>query len=229
MKKFDVFKFVIFLLILVPAIWSVEHLHVFQKLTSLRGWIQASGGLGILAFIGIFGAAFSFGVPAIALTVFAATIFGTFTGFAASSAGATLGIIVTFILSRFLARDMIKDLLGKKAFFIKVDSLTEKYGWYMVAIIRFIPFIPAEFVNYAFGLTKIKFLPYVATSWLCLLPWLYVYIAGTDAYLDYKLDGEIHWPLVISSVVMLALLVFAGVRFMKLIEPELQKREHKEE
>jgi uncharacterized membrane protein YdjX (TVP38/TMEM64 family) len=158
------------------------------------------------------------------MTVFAGTVFGTFTGLAASSAGATIGIIITFFLSRFLARDMVKDLLGKNKTWIRIDTLTEKYGWYMVAIIRFIPFIPAELTNYGFGLTKIKFLPYVFWSWLCMLPWIFIYIAGTDAYLDFKADKIIPWSLIVPVVIMLLLLIFAAFRFMKLIEPELQKR-----
>ena len=224
MKKLDVFKFIVFLAILIPAAWSVEHFHLLRQLTALHGWIHANGAVGIAAFIAIFGVAFSFGVPAIALTVYAGTMFGTFSGLAVSSAGATLGILITFFLTRFLARDMVKDMLGKNEMWIRVDALTEKYGWYMVAIIRFIPFIPAEITNYGFGLTKIKTLPYVFWSWVCMLPWLFIYIAGTDAYLDYKADQTIPWSLLVPCVIMLALLIFAGYRFMKLIEPELKKR-----
>jgi uncharacterized membrane protein YdjX (TVP38/TMEM64 family) len=224
MKKIDVIKFILFIVILAAAVWAVHYFHVFHRLTKLHGWIHANGALGIVAFIAIFGVAFSFGVPAIALTVFAGAVFGTFAGLAASSAGATLGIIMTFYLTRFLARDMIKDILGKNATWIKIDALTEKYGWYMVAIIRFIPFIPAELANYGFGLTKIKSLPYIFWSWLCMLPWLFIYTAGTDAYLDFKADRTIPWSLLVPSVIMLTLLIFAGFRFMKLIEPELKNR-----
>jgi uncharacterized membrane protein YdjX (TVP38/TMEM64 family) len=224
MKNSDVVKFLIFLLIVALAVWAVNHYHLYRRLTHLRGWIQANGLYGAFIYALAFGAAFSFGVPAIALTVYAGTCFGTFTGLAVSSLGATLGICITFVLSRFLARDLVKDALCKNKTFIKIDELTEKYGWYMVAIIRFIPFIPAELTNYGFGLTKIKFVPYILTSFLSMLPWLFIYIAGTDAYLDYKVDREFPWVLIVPSAIMLALLIFAGIRFMKLIEPELQKR-----
>jgi uncharacterized membrane protein YdjX (TVP38/TMEM64 family) len=224
MKTNDIIKFALFLIIVILAGWAVHHFHLFRKLTHLRGWIQENGLYGAIIYMLAFGAAFSFGVPAIALTVYAGTCFGTFTGLAVSSMGATIGIILTFCLSRYLARDLVNDALGDKHLFIRIDELTEKYGWYMVAIIRFIPFIPAEITNYGFGLTKIKFGPYILTSFLTMLPWLFIYIAGTDAYMDYKVDKEIPWVLVVPSVIMLGLLVFAAYRFMKLIEPELQKR-----
>jgi uncharacterized membrane protein YdjX (TVP38/TMEM64 family) len=223
MKKIDVLKFVVFIVIIALAIWAVDYFHLFRRILALRGWIRANGFVGALAFMTIFGVAFSFGVPAIALTVFAGTTFGTISGLAVSSTGATLGIILTFVMSRFLARDMVNDMLGKNKTFIRIDALTEKYGWYMVAIIRFIPFIPAELVNYGFGLTKIKFVPYIFWSWLCTLPWLFIYIAGTDAYIDFKTDRVMPWSMIVPSVVMLALLIFAAYRFMKLIEPELKK------
>jgi uncharacterized membrane protein YdjX (TVP38/TMEM64 family) len=224
MTKRDVSKFVIFIIILVLAVWSVHHFHLFRRLIQLHSWIHSNGLLGIAVFICIFGVAFSFGVPALALSVFAGTVFGTYTGLAASSAGATLGIIITFYLSRFFARGMVEEALKDNKTFARLDALTEKYGWYMVAIIRFIPFIPAELMNYGFGITKIKFIPYVFWSWLCMLPWLFLYIAGTDAYIDYKADQTIPWSLIVPCAIMLVLLIFAALRFMKLIEPELKKR-----
>jgi uncharacterized membrane protein YdjX (TVP38/TMEM64 family) len=224
MKKIDIFKFIIFVIILALAGWAVQHYHLFHRLTLLRGWIRANGFLGALVYIAVFSVAFAFGVPAIALTVYGGTIFGTLSGLAASSAGATLGIIITFVLTRFLARDMVEEALRNNKTFIRIDKLTEKYGWYMVAIIRFIPFIPAEITNYGFGLTKIKFVPYLVCSFLCMLPWLFIYIAGTDAYIDYKTDQIFPWSLVIPSAIMLGLLMIAGIMFMKLIEPDLKKK-----
>ena len=220
----DILKFIVFVVILVLAGWTVQHFHVLKHLKLIRGWIQANGFEGLALFAGVFGLAFSFGVPAIALAIFAGSTFGTFTGLVACSVGAFIGILITFLLSRFLARDIVDDILGKNPTFIKIDALTEKYGWYMVAIIRFIPFIPPELTNYGFGLTKIKFLPYMFWSWLCMLPWLFIYIAGTDAYLDFKADQTIPWSLLAPTLIMLALLLFAGFRFMKLIEPELKKK-----
>ncbi|MEI7641357.1 MAG: TVP38/TMEM64 family protein [bacterium] len=228
MKKIDILKFVIFIIIVVAAIWLIRHYHLMHRLILLENWIRTNGVLGATVFILIFGVAFSFGVPTIALTVFAGTIYGTFTGMVTASLGSTLGIIIIFLLTRFLARDLFIDLLGKKKLFIKIDALTEKFGWYLVAIIRFVPLVPAEIVNYGFGLTKIKFLPYVFWSWLCMLPWLFIYIAGTDAYMDYKTDHEIPWVLIGPSVGMIILLIFAGIKFMKLIEPEMKKKDKSE-
>jgi uncharacterized membrane protein YdjX (TVP38/TMEM64 family) len=225
MKKIDALKFACFVLLLVFAAWAVEHYHLYHRLIMLKGWIRMNGPAGIAVFVVFYGLAFSFGVPAIALTVFAGTVFGAMTGFLASSAGATISIMLTFFLSRFLARDLIKDTVGKHRTFIKIDELTERYGWYIVAIVRFLPFIPAEIANYGFGLTKIKFLPYVLCSWLCMLPCIFIYIAGTGAYINYKNDQVIPWLLLIPSAIMLGLLIFAGIRFMKLIEPSLKKKD----
>ena len=113
MKKIDALKFACFVLLLVFAAWAVEHYHLYHRLIMLKGWIRMNGPAGIAVFVVFYGLAFSFGVPAIALTVFAGTVFGAMTGFLASSAGATISIMLTFFLSRFLARDLIKDHGGK--------------------------------------------------------------------------------------------------------------------
>lgn len=225
MKKIDVFKFIIFILIIAAAIWAVHHFHILRQLKQLHGWIHASGFVGVAAFIGLYGVAFAFGIPALALTIYAATIFGTFSGLMASSAGAAIGFAITFVLSRHLARDMVEDMLRENRVFKRIENLTEKYGWYMVAILRFIPFIPAEATNYGFGLTKVKFWPYILSSYFAMLPWLFVYIAGTDAILDFREDRTISWSLVIPTIITVLVLVFAGIQFMRLIEPELRKKD----
>jgi hypothetical protein len=50
-------------------------------------------------------------------------------------------------------------------------------------------------------------------------------MAVSGAYINYKNDQVIPWLLLIPSAIMLGLLIFAGIRFMKLIEPSLKKKD----
>jgi uncharacterized membrane protein YdjX (TVP38/TMEM64 family) len=55
----------------------------------------------------------------------------------------------------------------------------------MVALLRLSPLLPFNLSNYLYGVTKISFWPYVAASWVGMIPgtFLYVYLgaAGKQA------------------------------------------------
>ena len=48
-------------------------------------------------------------------------------------------------------------------------------GWRFVAFVRLVPLFPFNLLNYALGLTRIRFLAYASTTLVCMLP-------GTIAY-----------------------------------------------
>jgi uncharacterized membrane protein YdjX (TVP38/TMEM64 family) len=49
-----------------------------------------------------------------------------------------------------------------------------------VALLRLSPLVPFSLSNYLYGLTSVRFWPYVATSWVAMLPAtvLYVYLGA---------------------------------------------------
>jgi hypothetical protein len=59
-----------------------------------------------------------------------------------------------------------------------IDRAIGEGGWKIVALLRLSPAIPFNLQNYLYGLTPIRFWPYVLTSWLAMLPgtFLYVYL-----------------------------------------------------
>ncbi|MBI5593716.1 MAG: TVP38/TMEM64 family protein [Deltaproteobacteria bacterium] len=54
----------------------------------------------------------------------------------------------------------------------------------IVAFTRLIPIFPFNLLNYAFGLTKIKFLHYAVTTFICMLPACIAFIVFSSSLLD---------------------------------------------
>jgi len=79
-----------------------------------------------------------------------------------------------------------------------------------VAITRLIPLFPFNFLNYAFGMTGVKFGTYVFWSWLCMLPFTIVYVAGADALITGVKEGKIPWPVIIVLIVAIIIMVFGS-------------------
>ncbi len=46
----------------------------------------------------------------------------------------------------------------------------EAEGWRFVAFVRLVPLFPFNLLNYVLGLTRIPLLPYLVTTWICMLP-----------------------------------------------------------
>lgn len=73
----------------------------------------------------------------------------------------------------------------------------EAEGWRFVALVRLVPLFPFNLTNYALGLTRIGFVPYVITSLVCMAPGAIAYtwlghagreaMAGNGAAINYGL------------------------------------------
>ena len=90
---------------------------------------------------------------------------------------------MAFLVSRYIARDWIEDKL-KSPRWRRLDEGVEKRGWKIVAFTRLIPLFPFNLLNYAFGLTKIKFLHFAAATFIFMLPACIAFIVFSSSLPD---------------------------------------------
>lgn len=81
-----------------------------------------------------------------------------------------LSAIVNFWISRIWGRDLVKKLAGKDL--EKIDEFTKDYGIKSLIFLRVFQGHLVDFISYAYGLTNIKFTPYIIVSALAPIPWL---------------------------------------------------------
>ena len=117
-------------------------------------------------------------VPGSALTVGAGFVFGLGWGLLAVSLGSTTGAALAFLIARFVAREKITSIARKNENFRRIDAAIGEQGAKLVFLLRLSPLIPFNLSNYFYGLTAVKFWPYVLASWIGMLPGtlLYVYL-----------------------------------------------------
>jgi uncharacterized membrane protein YdjX (TVP38/TMEM64 family) len=158
-------------------------------------------------------------MPAVVLTVAAGPMFGPATGLAAVSAGSILGASAAFAVARWVARERIAARVGgvgatdgSGGLFTRLDRLVETHGWIVVAITRLVPIFPFNLLNYAFGLTRIRFATYVWASWLFMLPGTALYVLGGDALLKGLSGGRLSPGLIAGLAAALVVVVVAGRR-----------------
>ncbi|PYK64079.1 MAG: TVP38/TMEM64 family protein [Verrucomicrobia bacterium] len=149
-----------------------------EWLTNFNDWVGQMGVAGIFIFIVVYAVATVLLAPGAILTIGAGFAFGLWKGFLAVSAGATLGAALAFLVARFIARDKIEAITQRNEKFRNIDEAVGKQGVKLIFLLRLTPVIPFNFSNYFYGLTGVKFWPYVFASWIGMMPgtFLYVYI-----------------------------------------------------
>jgi len=184
----------------------------FGSNQSIPEWISNYGIYAPLIFIIVY---LAFTIAAFPMTIFgiiAGTLFGGIQGVILVSASSTLGCAISFLLARHFGRKSIEHWIAEFGGdgWKKLDKLSAHHGAIAVAIARIIPFFPYNLLNYAFGLTGIKFRTYLFWSWLCMLPGTIMVVIGSDVIVTALYEGRIMWEFVavvlISTVILLGLI-----------------------
>src|SRR6266496_2938176 len=167
-------------LIAIPIVLFLvmKFLPVQEWLRSFNDWVGQMGVSGIFVFIIVYAVATVLLAPGSVLTIGAGFVFGLWKGFLAVSVGATLGASLAFLIARFIARDKIEAIAQRNEKFRKIDNAISKQGAKLIFLLRLSPVIPFNLSNYFYGLTGVRFWPYVLASWIGMMPgtFLYVYI-----------------------------------------------------
>ena len=172
--------------------------HLVQFLEHLQQSIQDMHGLGIFAFAGIFVLAQMCMVPVAPLGMAFGLFFGFAHGWLGLMLGCVIGASINFLISRHLARAAVTRWLGSNEKFRMIDSAVAREGWKIVALLRFVP-IPFGLANYCYGLTPVRFWPYLGATALAIIPpnslfvWMGSTFHGSLASLVGK--GRPHHPL----------------------------------
>lgn len=154
--------------------------HLVQLLEHLQQSIQNMGGFGIFAFAGIFVLAQMIMVPVAPLGMAFGLFFGFLNGSLGLMLGCAIGASVNFLISRHLARKAVTRWLGANEKFRMIDRAVAREGWKIVALLRFVP-IPFGVANYCYGLTPVRFWPYLAATCAAIIPAnsLFVWMGST--------------------------------------------------
>ena len=134
------------------------------SLQQFAGWVDGLGWWGPLIYMaGYIGATVAF-VPGSVLTLFAGAIFGLVNGTLYVFIAATIGATLAFLVARYVAREAIENRIQDNQRFAAIDRAVEREGFKIVLLLRLSPIFPFNLLNYALGLTGVRFTDYVFAS-----------------------------------------------------------------
>ncbi|MBA3342954.1 MAG: TVP38/TMEM64 family protein [Gemmatimonadaceae bacterium] len=155
-----------------------------EPLRNFAEWVDGLGPFAPVVFIAGYIIATVAFVPGLILTLAAGAIFGLLHGTIYVFIGATLGSTAAFLVARYLARPIVEKRLAGNERFQRIDRAIEAEGGRMIVLMRLSPLFPFNALNYALGISKVGFLPYVLGS-VGMIP-------GTLLYVYYgKLAGDL--------------------------------------
>jgi uncharacterized membrane protein YdjX (TVP38/TMEM64 family) len=150
-----------------------------DELASFVEWVRTLGAFGPIVFVLAYAVAVVAFVPGSLLTLAGGALFGVAAGTAYVFAAASLGACAAFGLARTVARGAIERRVAANPRFAAIDRAIAADGRRITFLLRLSPVFPFTLLNYALGLTRVRFADY-ALACLGMLPGtvLYVYLGS---------------------------------------------------
>jgi uncharacterized membrane protein YdjX (TVP38/TMEM64 family) len=153
---------------------------VEERLLDFVQWVRAAGTAGVGVFILAYVLAAVLFLPGSILTLGAGFVYGVIKGTAIVWVAANTSAALAFLLGRTLAREWIAGKVRAKPGFAAIDRAVGAQGFKIVLLTRLSPAFPFSLLNYAYGLTSVRFRDYVLGSLIGMLPGtvMYVYLGS---------------------------------------------------
>lgn len=126
---------------------------------------------------------------------------------------AILGATANFWIARRWGRRWVTRLVGAKNM-EKVDGFAVEHGIKSLILLRFFAGSFHDFISYAYGLTNIKFTPYILISALGGIPWLLLW----QLYL-FKMIDDFQDFAVWSGITFIPLIIVSAIFLKKIMKP----------
>ena len=180
----------------------------------LQQALQQTGGWAPALYIGLLILLPAFFFPVAVLALAGGLLFGLWWGSVYTFIGAVLNCALMFLLARYVGRSQVQRLVEQKLspqWQRRLQMADGKEGFLLLIILRLIPAVPYNLINYTFGLTGISFSSYLLASAIGIIPGTFAFINIGDKTLE---AGSPSFWIAIGLLVLL--LVVTGLLGKKL-------------
>ncbi|XP_068659052.1 uncharacterized protein [Aristolochia californica] len=167
----SIFRFALLLLLIAAITTACITLPIEKILKDFLLWIKQNlGPWGPLVLAVAYIPLTVLAVPASILTLGGGYLFGLPIGFVADSIGATIGATAAFLLGRTIGRSFVVSKLKDYPQFQAVAIAIQRSGFKIVFLLRLVPLLPFNMLNYLLSVTPVGIGEYMMASWLGMMP-----------------------------------------------------------
>ena len=184
----------------------------------LESALTSLGPLAAVGYIALFAVLPAFFFPVAVLALAGGLLFGLFWGSLYTFLGAIVNCALMFLMARYLGREKIRGLVRRKLpgqWQKRLEGLGGREGALLLILLRLIPAVPYNLINYAFGLTEMKLSTYLLFSAIGIIPGTLAFINIGDKALNPASPD--FW---IALALLLALLLITALLGKKLYPKE---------
>lgn len=204
----SIFRIALIAVIFLSIAWLAPRLQSLEP-DRIAAWFADFGPLAPSAFILVRMIGAVVFVPGSLMGIGAGILFGPVWGAIYNLVGSTFGAILAFSVARFLAPDWVTRRVVRKPHLSRLLEGIEAEGWRFVAFVRLVPLFPYNLLNYALGLTRIKFSHYALATLICMIPADIAYV-----YLGYAAREAVAGNEAAVRTGLLSLGLLAGLAFI---------------
>ena len=158
----------------------------------IRELLAGLGNWAPWAYMAMFAMLPAFFFPVAVLALAGGVAFGLWQGALYTFLGAVVNCSLMFWMARYLGREQVEALLQKRLdakWRERLSKLEGREGFVLLIVLRLIPAVPYNLINYAFGLTGMKYSAYILASALGIIPGTFAFINIGDKSMDITSPG----------------------------------------
>ncbi|MEI8340424.1 MAG: TVP38/TMEM64 family protein [Verrucomicrobiota bacterium] len=183
-----IFQLLCILLIAGCVVWATRHFPVVEMITRAQHKVGLMKWWSAVLYPLLLAGCNILLLPGGVLAVGSGLFFGLWWGFFLILVGNVGGAAVSFWISRKLGREWVRKKIFRHQKWMALDDAISREGWKIIFLSQVHPLFPTSFINYLYGVTKIKFT--TCMLWIAIgqTPGLFLYAyLGTLAQLGFKL------------------------------------------
>lgn len=173
----------------------------------LQKRFQDIGPLAPIIFIVVSAACSTFFIPGPVLAAASGLLFGVVFGTAVSISAMLLSATLSFGLSRWWAKNAVERLIGPRL--KALSAWVGDRGFWAIFYTRLIPGVPYTTVNYAAGITSVRFFPFLLATAIAGSPRSFAYTALGGSF------GNFTSPAAIAAFVTMIVMTIGGFVLMR--------------
>lgn len=140
-------------------------------------------------------------LPSIFFSTANGLLFGVVPGIIISWLAETVGVVLSFMIMRYILRDTAHKVIEKSKFLLKVDDFSGKNGLVMMLFARSIPYFPSGIITALGAISQISLRDYIIANLIGKFPSTALeVIVGHDAVLLQDNLGRLTIVILVASV-----------------------------
>lgn len=163
-------EWIVLAILLLGLALALRFLPVRAALERATLWIESLGWWAPATFVVLYVLCTLLLVPRTVLTVGAGFLFGPWWGLLWALVSINLGANLAFLSGRHFVRGLVARRTRDRGRLQALDRAVARDGWRIVALTRLTPVLPYSILNYAFGLTRVRWRQFALGSFAGMFP-----------------------------------------------------------